>query len=197
MTASLVVYPVGRSHWLELRPRPPSRITDQWSRYSTKKFYEINIYNFTTSIGTPRTACKSDEFDEYEVSPARPAPSTAVPRAPSRTGANRARASRATDGTRGEIRPMRPGSGAGRLSGSRAGARAHGGKASRGTNSSPLCAAPPARGPGRALVRRRGAGDRAGLAFRIDAAALARRHGHAHRPDRMPADVVLPVKLPR
>ena len=43
--------------------------------------------------------------------------------------------------------------------------------------------------------RRRGAGDRAGLAFRIDAAALARRHGHAHRPDRMPADVVLPVKL--
>ena len=44
-------------------------------------------------------------------------------------------------------------------------------------------------------VERRGVGDRAGLAFRIDAAALARRHGHEHRPDRMPAAVVLPVKL--
>ena len=70
VTASLVVYPAGKSHRLKLRPRPPSRITVSCDEYSTKKFYESNAYNFTTSIGIPRTACKFDEFDEYEGSPA-------------------------------------------------------------------------------------------------------------------------------
>ena len=116
-TASLVAYSAGKSLRLKPRPRPPSRVNRFLRRISYKEvLHESNAYNFTTSIGIPRTTCKSDEFDEYEVSPTRPAPSTAVPRAPSRTGANRARASRATGGTRGESRPMRigvrPGAGA-------------------------------------------------------------------------------------
>ena len=117
VTVSLVAYSAGKSHRLKPRPRPPSRVNRFLRRISYKEvLHECNAYNFTTSIGIPRTACK---FDEYEVSPTRPAPSTVVPRDPSRTGANRARASRATGGTRGEIRPMRIGvrSGAGAVPG--------------------------------------------------------------------------------
>ena len=67
VTASLVAYPVGKSHRLKPRPRPPSRIAVSCGQYRSKKSHESNAYNFTTSIGIPRTTCK---FDEYEGSPA-------------------------------------------------------------------------------------------------------------------------------
>ena len=65
VTASLVAYPAGRSHRLNRvrahRRGSPFHAGNIIQRNSTK----TNSYNFTTSIGIPRTACK---FDEYQPS---------------------------------------------------------------------------------------------------------------------------------
>ena len=62
VTASLVAYPAGRSHRLNRvrahRRGSPFHAGNIIQRNSTK----ANSYNFTTSIGIPRTACKSDEY---------------------------------------------------------------------------------------------------------------------------------------
>ena len=67
VTASLVAYPVEKSLRLKPCPFPLSRVAILCGQYNTKKFYESNAYNFTPSIGIPRTTCK---FDEYQGSPA-------------------------------------------------------------------------------------------------------------------------------
>ena len=93
-----------------------------------RNFTKANSYNFTTSIGIPRTAYK---FDEYEGSPAH---RRRVPLCRAfRPGQARTALGHRAPRTEREAGagPCGQGPGAGRLSGSRAGARVHGCAADR------------------------------------------------------------------